>query len=78
MQTLMNLIIAISAENKQHNFSLIPESEDHDQVNQLFSDCPDKKNGDCSPLVTTQRHHMRLEAHRKEVTDIRDLLHRSR
>ena len=74
----MNLIIAISAKNKQDNFSLIPESKDHDQVNQLFLDSLDNKNGDRSPLVTTQRHHMHLEAHRKEVTDIRDLLHRSR
>ena len=74
----MNLIIAIIAENKQDNFSLIQKIQVHDQVNQFFSYCPDQKNGDCSPLVTTQRHHMHLEAHRKEVTDIRDLLHRSR
>lgn len=78
-QAFMNLIIAILAGNKQDKFSLIRKIQDQDS--QLFSDCPDQKNGD-SPfqsqdpksLRTNQEHQMRLEAQRKEVTDIRDLL----
>eukprot|EP00253_Pinus_taeda_P031313 PITA_31313 len=84
MQAFMNLIIAIFAENKQDKFSVIQKSQDQD--NQLLLDSPDQKNGDCSPsqsqdpkpLHINQEHQMRLEAQRKEVKDIRDLLLRAR
>jgi len=84
MQAFMNLIIAIFAENKQDKFSLIQKSQDQD--NKLVLDSPDQKNGDCSPfqsqdpkpLHLSQEHQMRLEAQRKEVKDIRDLLLRAR
>ena len=82
----MNLIkCAFISENKHGKFSLIQKSQDQD--NQLFSYCcPDQKNGYCSPfqsqdpkpLVIAQKDHMRLGAQRKEITELRSLLHRAR
>ena len=81
----MNLIKCVFIlENKQGKFSLIQKSQDQD--NQLFSNCPDQKNGYCSsfqsqdpkPLVIAQKDHMRLEAQRKEITELKSLLHRAR
>lgn len=82
MQAFMNLIIAIFAENNQDKFSL----KRQDQDNQLLLDSADQKNGHCSPfqsqdpkpLHISQEHQMRLEAQRKEVKDIRDLLLKAR